>query len=118
MKTRLYDALSILAELIRDKLGIKENITSELPNIVASMQISLASQIAAGKRSGYITEDNYVLVDELESKIRQQFSMYPIMNLPLGVHTFTVTLADINLIFKKLKAKAIVEDIICLPYQV
>lgn len=117
MKTRLYDALVILARFIRKKLGVTESIEIEIPNIVASMQVSLAGQIASAKREGYISEDNFLLLDKIEPVIRKQFDTFPTMKLPMGNVSFIVTVNDVEEILKELEAKAVVEEVICLPCQ-
>lgn len=84
MKTKLYDALSILAHFIKDKLNIPDAMESSIPNVVASMQVALAGHIAKAKHQGYITEDNFLLLDKFEPVVRKQFEVFPAMKLPMG----------------------------------
>lgn len=115
MKTNLYDSLVILAHFIKDKLGIPDSVETEIDSIVASMQVSLSSQIAIAKSNGYITEDNYLLIDKIEPIIKKQFDMFPTWKLPMGNMSFIVTMTDIDKILQQLKDKAVAEEIICLP---
>lgn len=117
MRIKLFDALKILGKHFQAKMGITENYENAQVAFATSLQVSLAAHISSAKRDGWITEDNYVLLDELDARCTRFFATCPMVNLPMGRLTVTVTAKDIRDLLDDLKAHADVDEVICLPCQ-
>lgn len=119
MRIKLFNALVIVGHFLQRKLGVPADVETPDHSLASGLQFSLAQDIKKAKEAGWITEDNYVLIEPLEQKLVKFVAMYPVINLPMGRLGLSVTAEELLNLLKEVKKKAEVEqqEVICLPFQ-
>lgn len=116
MKISKFEALKILSKHLLKKFIKDPSIKVDTSLVATSLSIMLNVHVPKLKQAGIIDNDDRVDVSILEKELIKIFNVSPILNLPLGNATISITKADALAFIDELDRNSEIDKAIVLPY--
>lgn len=114
MKISKYNFLKLIVKHFSLKLGREVSSETELSLLVNSLIPAFNNYVPHMKRNNIITESEEINIDKLSDALDQFFTTVPILNIPFGGLTISITKKDIEVFLKDLRKHGIIDEVIYL----